>query len=402
MVLVMKRLFASLALLAAACSFPEYSRLALEQSEPVETGGGAGDDSEQGCRSDAECRLGTCGGGVCVAASCQDGVRNRTESDVDCGGSDGCPVCAVGKLCSGVADCAGGACSAGRCQAPTCSDGLQNQDESDVDCGGQACDRCATKQHCQSDSDCDRADCSQGRCQPAACEDGLKNGDETATDCGGSCVPCPDFSACETAEDCSSLVCSAYAQICLAPTCDDDVLNADESDLDCGKSCDAKCGLTRVCNVDADCASGACGDGRCVPPSFSNQALPTAGWLASASHIFSGDTPPQKAIDGDGGTHWTNGTGQLPGMWFQIDMREERPFFRVDMICTSNDDWPRSVRVLISADGQTFTPITGSVAGENSLHLDFGKARIARYIRFETQQDGANMWWRIDELRVLQ
>jgi hypothetical protein len=230
----------------------------------------------------------------------------------------------------------------------------------------------------------------------------VKNGDETARDCGGSCVPCPDFSACKTAGDCSSLVCNPNAGICLAATCDDGVLNADESDLDCGKSCGAKCGLTRDCNVAADCQSGACEDGRCVPASFTNQALPSAGWLASASHTFSANSMPQKALDGDGGTQWENGTGQRPGMWFQVDMLQARPFFRVDMSCTSNADYARGVRVLASEDGQTFTPITGAIAGEPELHLDFGKARIARYLRFELQQDAGNLWWRIDELRVLQ
>jgi hypothetical protein len=401
----MRRLFASISLLAAACSFPEYTQqLVPEQAEPVETSHGGqpnGGETAADCKSNADCSTGVCNSGACVAPSCSDGVRNRSESDIDCGGNDGCVACQVGRLCSGVADCDGGDCSGGRCQAPSCSDGLENQDESDVDCGGTSCDRCTTKQHCRSSADCDHAQCSQGRCQAAACADGVKNGDETAADCGGSCVPCDDFSSCKVAEDCQSLVCSPYAGICLAPTCDDGVLNADESDLDCGKSCAKKCGLTRDCNVALDCESGACGDGRCVPASFTNQALPTNGWLATASHTFSPDTTPQKAIDGNGGTHWTNGTGQLPGMWFQVDMLEPTPFFRVDMVCTSNDDYPRSLRVLVSDDGQSFTPITGAIAGEPTMHLDFGKARIARYIRFEQQQDGANVWWRIDELQVL-
>ena len=78
------------------------------------------------------------------------------------------------------------------------------------------------------------------------------------------------------------------------------------------------------------------------------------------------------------------------------------PFFRIDLICTSNGDYLRSVRVLLSEDGQSFTPATGALAGEPTLHLDLGKAHIARYVRIEAQQEGGGLWWRIDELRVLQ
>ena len=46
-----------------------------------------------------------------VTPTCNDGVQNGDETDVDCGGSS-CPAC------------------------PTCSDGIQNGDETGVDCGG--------------------------------------------------------------------------------------------------------------------------------------------------------------------------------------------------------------------------------------------------------------------------
>lgn len=404
--------------LAASCSFPEYAQRDPQKAEPVETcrdgllngnetivdcgpGCEAGCDSGQGCSSHAECSSGLCSNGACTVPSCSDGVKDRTESDVDCGGTDGCPACDVGKLCASLADCNGGLCSSGRCQAATCGDGLRNQDESDVDCGG-GCSACTTKQHCNVNHDCDTSSCRQGRCQAAGCDDNVKNGDETAPDCGGSCVPCPNFLACSQADDCLSRVCQAQAGICLAATCDDGVLNGDEPSLDCGKSCVQKCGLTEDCNADDDCASGACNDeGRCVPASATGQSLPSKGWIASASATFSGDTQPFRAIDGDTGTHWTSGVGQLPGQWFQVDMLGPVSFFRIDLICASNGDYPRSIRVLTSEDGQTFTPITGAVGGEQHLHLDFGGARIARYIKLETQQDAGGLWWRIDEMRVL-
>ena len=52
-----------------------------------------------------------------IDASCNDGIQNQGEQDIDCGGP--CEAC------------------------PTCSDGIQNGDETDVDCGG-SCTPCDT------------------------------------------------------------------------------------------------------------------------------------------------------------------------------------------------------------------------------------------------------------------
>jgi hypothetical protein len=46
--------------------------------------------------------------------TCQDGTRNGSETDVDCGGS--CPRCAPGKTCAGRNDCATALCTGGTCQ----------------------------------------------------------------------------------------------------------------------------------------------------------------------------------------------------------------------------------------------------------------------------------------------
>ena len=47
--------------------------------------------------------------------SCLDGIKNGSESDVDCGGS--CPRCADGRTCATGDDCASFRCSGGTCQA---------------------------------------------------------------------------------------------------------------------------------------------------------------------------------------------------------------------------------------------------------------------------------------------
>jgi len=77
----------------------------------------------------------------CTNPTCNDGIQNQDETDIDCGG-----ICL---------DC------------ETCSDNIRNQGETGEDCGG-SCDACPT------------------------CFDGIRNQDETGIDCGGtSCPACP-------------------------------------------------------------------------------------------------------------------------------------------------------------------------------------------------------------------
>ncbi|MCK6549499.1 hypothetical protein L6R52_26910 [Myxococcota bacterium] len=71
---------------------------------------------------------------------CSDGVQNKDETGVDCGG--GCAAC------------------------PTCDDGVQNQGEEGTDCGGPCATSCAN------------------------CSDGIQNQGESWIDCGGPCAPC--------------------------------------------------------------------------------------------------------------------------------------------------------------------------------------------------------------------
>ncbi|WP_281316694.1 lamin tail domain-containing protein [Polyangium sp. y55x31] len=70
------------------------------------------------CNTGAQCPSGVCASGVCKAASCADGVKNGSETDVDCGGA-GCPGCGVGESCLASADCKSGLCAASLCQPPT-------------------------------------------------------------------------------------------------------------------------------------------------------------------------------------------------------------------------------------------------------------------------------------------
>jgi hypothetical protein len=116
------------------------------------------------CLVPADCASFTCTNNVCVAPSapvCTDGTQDGSETDVDCGGPD-CSPCAVGKRCQVNSDCSSGDCigSPLTCaQVPSCSDGLKDRDEGDVDCGGTYCPACAVDKSCYMDRDCTTGYC---------------------------------------------------------------------------------------------------------------------------------------------------------------------------------------------------------------------------------------------------
>ena len=82
----------------------------------------------------------SCINSTCVAnGTCVDGIKNGTETDVDCGGA-ACvaqgKACANGLICLVGSDCQSLVCTGSTCAVPTCSDGVKNGQETDVDCGG--------------------------------------------------------------------------------------------------------------------------------------------------------------------------------------------------------------------------------------------------------------------------
>jgi hypothetical protein len=374
-----------------------------QDESDVDCGGDTGCDrcaAGKACVGATDCDGGACMGGVCHAPSCTDGVKNQTESDVDCGGS--CDPCADGKKCSAASDCNMALCTGGKCRAQSCSDGLLNQDESDVDCGGvSGCAPCATGQHCVANTDCDHASCSKGICQPTSCTDGVLNGSETDVDCGGSCKACAALAACLVAKDCTSSVCTMTTHKCAAATCSDGVLNGAEPTVDCGARCSNKCKIADTCAVPADCVTNTCTGQHCVT---SDVPLPTTGWIATASSTEpKASSVPASALDGNLSTHWTNGTPQMPGQWFLIDMLKPQTFFSVAVTETSSpSDFGKSMRLSSSLDGSTFTELRTNIAGADTLKIPFADAQTARYLKLELLVSGGTSWWRIDELQVLQ
>jgi hypothetical protein len=232
--------------------------------------------------------------------SCVDGVKNGSETDVDCGGN--CLPCDVNKACTTALDCVSGSCVNSTCHArSTCADGVKDGDETDVDCGGSCaacayatcsdgvknggetgvdcggpCQGCALGVRCSVNQDCASRACGAFRCADL-CHDGMRDGDETGVDCGGGCTACAPGSTCQgsTCSDAchdgtndfneTGLDCGGACAPC-SLFCSDGAKNGDESDLDCGGSCSG-CALGKRCHTNSDCQSGHCsGAWTCIAP----------------------------------------------------------------------------------------------------------------------------------------
>jgi hypothetical protein len=199
------------------------------------------------------CPIELCPGPHCPTStaieSCSDGLRNGSESGVDCGGS--CPT---------------------PCTSPapeSCSDNRRDQDETGVDCGGNCVTDCVAGQGCRVDGDCSPSLlCSPSShvCAAISCADGRQDGDEILVDCGGgTCPGCPVGTACVDATDCNSGIC-ALGTCRTSPLCGDAELDGDETDVDCGGSdpnCQ-RCADGDSCQGNADCARGGCAQGTCI------------------------------------------------------------------------------------------------------------------------------------------
>jgi len=208
------------------------------------------------CNIGSDCQSGVCVGGVCHVPSCTDGIKDGSETDVDCGGAS-CPGCAVGKNCNIGSDCQSGFCAYGVCQATSCTDGVKDGTETDVDCGGSCTTKCAVGKYCNIGGDCQSGFCANGVCQATSCTDGIKDGSETDVDCGGaSCPKCALGKACNVGGDCQSGVC--VGGVCLIASCANGYKDGTETDVDCGGSSCAKCASGKACNLNSDCLSGVC------------------------------------------------------------------------------------------------------------------------------------------------
>jgi hypothetical protein len=227
----------------------------------VDCGGGACPACEDGrnCLVASDCESGVCGRGYCLVPSCRDMVRNGLETGVDCGGD--CGRCPGGQPCAANADCISGRCVASVCEPSSCEDRRMNDMETDVDCGGPTCDPCTGGDMCRDDSDCDSFFCDTGECSTASCTDRIQNQDESSVDCGGTiCNGCRDGLGCGVDGDCLGMRCVDGGCV----SCMDRIRNAEETDVDCGGGLCPGCPDLDMCAVDSDCTGMRCEAGVCT------------------------------------------------------------------------------------------------------------------------------------------
>ena len=218
-----------------------------------------------GCVTAAQCAP----PGTCQFAACENTLCKPKDSPAgqSCGGSkvcDGtgnCVGCISDNGCNGTNICINNNC------ATSCNTGVKDGKESDVDCGGPCMTNCANGKMCFNGGDCTSGLCTGGICMAApTCTDLMKNGTESDVDCGGTCaLKCATGKMCGVTADCAAGTCPAGVCVAPGPTCTDLIKNGTESDVDCGGTCTLKCATGKMCGVTADCAVGTCPAGVCVP-----------------------------------------------------------------------------------------------------------------------------------------
>ncbi|MFO0588746.1 MAG: lamin tail domain-containing protein [Polyangiaceae bacterium] len=189
----------------------------------------------------------TCNGtGSCVSAACNDGVKNGSETDVDCGGS--CAPCALTKACSVNGDCASAACAGNvcveclsaaqcpgtdnACQTRTCNSntcGFNFQPAGTViasqtagDCQENQCNGSGSIVSVAKNTDVPADDgnqCTDDVCSAGAPDHPAKVADTACSQNGGSfcdgtgsCVACNTAAQCPGSDtECQTRTCSAHA-----------------------------------------------------------------------------------------------------------------------------------------------------------------------------------------------
>ena len=399
--------------LAAACAFPSYG---FSEPDPLasictdgkpssaETGIDCGGGCPrcpigQACKSGNDCDTGACAGGVCQPATCSDGFANGSETDLDCGGT--CVPCGTFRHCIASSDCVDQSCVEGVCAPVACNDAQRNGNETGRDCGG-ACPPCAVGYGCAVATDCMSGKCDQNLCVSLPCTNGSKDVAESDIDCGGAaCAPCAAGKHCDTADDCGSSFCEPTAHTCVESACDDGVLNGSESAQDCGGTACPGCNDLAACRSPADCNSGVCQSGLCVPNAPTGAKLARTGWTYTASDSYA-NVKPTDMFDGDDKTWWSSGGPQTRDQWLEIDMQALQPLFAIALETHGKPhEYPVKFQLYTSRDGTFGEPIKDGVYGAEVSKVTFDSPIVARYVKVVLAQD-SSPWWSVGEFRVYQ
>ncbi len=132
-------------------------------------------------------------------------------------------------------------------------------------------------------------------------------------------------------------------------------------------------------------------------------------WIASASipdgsFPFSGakipiDIAAANALDGDHWTGWRDMTQtQVPGQWFQVDMRKAQSFNQIVLDNTwALWDSPEQYSVTVSKDALTWSPPVATGSGKLGITTITFPKQTARYIRVTQTGTNAKYHWSIYE-----
>lgn len=229
-------------------------------------------DEATGCVYDgAQCE---CGPGVlCDDGEACNGVETCDLATLSC--KAGTPIannvpCNDGLICTENDRCTGGACVG---TAVACDDGVPCTVDACSEAAG-GCTEDAAACACLGDEDCPDSNLCDGRAWCDLEENRCASGQAVA------CAPTacttdtcqPATGECLRADKEDGLLCDAFqvsrgscvAGACTAATCSDGWLNGRETDVDCGGDC-FPCGEDQLCQVDRDCTSVDCVEGRCAP-----------------------------------------------------------------------------------------------------------------------------------------
>ena len=280
-------------------------------------GGNPGTAFTCGCTKTTCAALGaTCGqpGDGCVGKlTCNDGVKNGAETDVDCGGGAGCAsTCAMGKVCKVDTDCGSGHCADGVCCTSACAGTCMACNLpatlgtcSNVAAGASDPVTCVAPSVCDAAASCKKgngASCiGNGQCGSGSCVDGVCCG----TTCTATCMSCKVTGSLGTCINVPSGQTDSNATVtCTAP-------NACNGAGACKKS------NGQACALGTDCVSGSCADGVCCNTACATacMACNLVATMGTCSNIASGqpDANPANACTGINLCNGAGGCKLAPG-----------------------------------------------------------------------------------------
>jgi hypothetical protein len=233
------------------------------------TGGGCAGPSE--CPTPVqECDMATCDAMVCGSTHKTPHTMCTMDAGHVCDGNGACVGCVDATDCTGTDICS----AAHACVAATCNDGVKDGDETDKDCGGSCGATCPNTGVCGTFNDCLSGVCTNLVCVACApdtdCQSGdycnagvcaKKDLDGTPCTVGNSCTSgnCVDVTGASPDKICCDQPCAGSCSSCLA-TETGAAMNGKCLFITTGTDPKAACATTGTdCNTGSCDGAGACG-----------------------------------------------------------------------------------------------------------------------------------------------